>query len=188
VFGGGVIVAGEHQAPLAANSRHLATRARRILELEICTALVDRVQLDRRHVTKQVLSPFGDVRPLPLPRRVVHQGNQPDERIIDEAFECLDHLVGGNFTAKVQKVFRFQQSLGLPALHRAKRLDQRLPAARASLALVPDTQGVEHSGHAAGRNLPIMRDKRGKARPGDARTGLQMSLQVVGIEYRRDRG
>jgi hypothetical protein len=87
---------------------------------------------------------------------VIHEGNQPDERIIDEAFKCLDHIVGGDFTAKVQKVFQLQQSLGLPPVHRAKRLDQRLPAARASFALVPDTQRVEHGGHAGGRNLPIM--------------------------------
>ncbi len=72
--------------------------------------------------TPVVLAVLGDIDELALPRRVVHQGHEPHQRVVRERGEVLDHELGAHLASHVQVVIGSQQALGPGG---TDRLDER---------------------------------------------------------------
>ena len=79
-------------------------------------------------------------------------------------------------------MLRLRHAVRLRPLHGREKTQAAPPdGVRFPLRSSPTHKEFKYVGHAGRRDLPIVRDQRGKARPGDTRARFQVSLEVVGM-------
>ncbi len=102
---------------------------------------------------------------LPLPRRMVHQRDQPHIGIGLEIGKMVEHVGSGDLAAQVDQVLCPQPVLALGRLDGIGHL-AHLALGETAILIRPHAQAVEHGGNAGGGHLGVMRlDRRGFVPP-----------------------
>jgi hypothetical protein len=123
-----------------------------------------------------------EIAPLPLARRVVHDRDQPQQRMIRMGREHLDDVGIGDLAAQMEEVFGAQQAAGAGLAHAFDGIGED-PAPLAAVAVVADADRVEHRRDAGADDLGIMREHGGHGRgPDGAGARFEMLLHIVGMD------
>ena len=126
-----------------------------------------------------VLAVLVEIDELPLPRRVVHQGNQADHGIVHEGPETLHQARTGDFAAQVQEMLGAQHA---PPHRRLYGIRHARKMFRARVIAAADPHGVERRRDSGGGELAVMGQHCGLRRPLDAGARRELALQIVRVE------
>ncbi len=118
---------------------------------------------------------------LPLARSMVHQRNEPDIRVVGKIGEVIEHIVGRNFAAKVDKMLGPKAALALGGLDGVCH-GPHLALLEAAILVRSHPQAVEHGGDAGRSDLCVMRLDRRRRIPAHARTWRIVLFQMVGMQ------
>ena len=123
----------------------------------------------------------GEVAPLPLARRVVHERDQPQGRVAHQRHEQLQHVRIGELQAQMQEM------VGLERLRRpgpAQHVDRQIEIVQplALAAVEADADRVADGGDAGRGHLGVVRQHRRVRRPAYAWARGEQSLEIVGVQ------
>ncbi|WP_108257683.1 ferredoxin reductase domain-containing protein [Mangrovicoccus ximenensis] len=127
---------------------------------------------------------FLRISELPLPRRVVHQADQPHAVGRAEAVELRQQRLGRDLGAQMQEMADLQRAR---IVHRQDLVAElagifAVSGIAARIAERPHPHRVEDRGDAAGGQLGVMRHHRGMVRPVHPRARRDMALEIVGMQ------
>ena len=108
--GGGVVMAGEHDAARVAGSRDRDAVGRRIAHGFADTPVAEflELQLGKLELALVVVSVGFEIDELPLPRRVIHQGRQANAFVLVEIGEAFEAIRRGNLAAQMDEMIGAQ--------------------------------------------------------------------------------
>ena len=129
-----------------------------------------------------ILAIFRQFRELALPGGVVHERHDAHMRVPGQRVEHVRHAFGGEFAAQVQQMLCPQQAALARHVDGLQHVLQLFGAIAARLHLA-QRQRVEHGGDAGGGDLRVVRQHRGQTGPLHAGAGIEMLLQIVGVQF-----
>ena len=179
----GVVMAGQRQlACVAGGNNRCPVRDR--ITLLMCGESGNQSFVRRvieAAVTLGVAPVFGEVAPLALAGRVVHQADQLHQSIVSVLLKHRHDIGCRDFAAKVQQMLDPQQAL-IAAFVQSLYGDMLGLAACAALVHVANHNRVQHRGDACRRTQRIVHHRGGMRVPEHARTRHQVFFKVVGVQ------
>ena len=119
---------------------------------------------------------------LPLARRMVHQRNETDLRIVFKFHEMIQHVVGRDFAAQMDAMIGakpvFPGGLRQGVCHVA-----HLALLEAAILVRSHAQAIKDGGDTGGDDLRVMRLDRRHFQPADPGARRVMRFQMVGMQF-----
>ena len=182
--GGGIVVAGEHDAALMAGSRDRGTVGWRISHGFANAAVTKFVELliGELELALVVVSVGLEIDELPLPRRMVHQRSQANAFVIFEIGKAFEAIGRGHLAAQMDEMIGAQPVMADAVLDRVGEL-AHIRRGHLEIVVEADAQCVEDSGDAGGGNLGVMREHCGEGVPAYLGARRIVPLKMVGMQF-----
>ena len=184
VLGRGVVVAGERRAVLACKRDQCAVVFRAVEGGMLVPLFEHHVELDvgeTAGLAAIIVAQLRLVAKLALPRRVIHQREQPHLGAADQRPRLVDHVGHRHLAAQVQEMIR-PQHVGVARRRDGVGEQRRLAADFVGAFLAPDAQRIQNRRDAADGELAVIRNHRRYRVPMHLGTRHVVRFDVIGVK------
>ena len=182
--GGGVVMAGKHDATLMTGDRDRHAVGRRVpyglIDAPVAEFL--ELQLGKLELALVVIGVGFEIDELPLTRRVIHQRCQANAFVFVEKGETFEAIRRRDFAAQMDEMIGAQPVIAHAILDRIGKL-AHFQRGHVRILVEADAQCIKDSGDAGRRDLCVMRQHRGKRVPAYLGARRVVALEVVGMQF-----
>jgi hypothetical protein len=133
------------------------------------------------HLVDHVIEPAVDIRALPVAGRVVHDRDEPGQRMARRGIEKRHGGRVRHLAAQVQEVLGTENALALPVVQRGDEGLEDLPAF-GPLHRGADRKAVEDRCRSGRDDHGVMGHERGQVGPGDGGARMGVAFHVIGVD------